>query len=319
MKQKLPAYVVEALLVSGFDDKVSILGMDLDDGPNNSIKEIEKYIDERKANYPQCLNPNLPSNASFEFPPGHRIRIQAFITEVKSKHSTVKFASESKGKSRKRKLGVGVVDCDDDHQESVPNVMSELRKKLSKWSQDKLDKPLVENEDYSLIVHRDAMKPKEISASVRCIRCGSSQRINRKPSGNKPWQLSNFTKHYNSCVKGKRSENKQKKLQKYFPATVSKDFAIPNQGYPNYPPPYPLPVFQSFQSPHCFSASSEHSQSLPVMAFNNPSVDGQSSESWDNNIHVDEPKTHDISKDHDTSCEDGSPQSSESPANQGFR
>ena len=239
MKQKLPAYVVEALLVSGFDDKVSILGMDLDDGPNNSIKEIEKYIDERKANYPQCLNPNLPSNASFEFPPGHRIRIQAFITEVKSKHSTVKFASESKGKSRKRKLGVGVVDCDDDHQESVPNVTSELRKKLSKWSQDKLDKPLVENEDYSLIVHRDAMKPKEISASVRCIRCDSSQRINRKPSGNKPWQLSNFTKHYNSCVKGKRSENKTEKAAKVFSCHGFKRFCNTKSRVPKLPTSLP--------------------------------------------------------------------------------
>ena len=99
-------YVVIALLVSGFDDIVSIVGMNLDDGPNNSIKEIKKYIDERKANYPQCLNPKLPSNVSFEFPPGHRIQIQAFIREVKSKHGTIKFVSESKGQSRK--LGVGV-------------------------------------------------------------------------------------------------------------------------------------------------------------------------------------------------------------------
>ena len=37
-----PSYIVESLIVSGFDDVVSIMGMNLDDGPKNSIKEIEK-------------------------------------------------------------------------------------------------------------------------------------------------------------------------------------------------------------------------------------------------------------------------------------
>ena len=33
MKQKLPMYIVESLLASGFDDIVSIVGMNLDDRP----------------------------------------------------------------------------------------------------------------------------------------------------------------------------------------------------------------------------------------------------------------------------------------------
>ena len=35
MKEKLPSYIVECLLVSGFDDVDSIVEMNLDDGPKN--------------------------------------------------------------------------------------------------------------------------------------------------------------------------------------------------------------------------------------------------------------------------------------------
>ncbi len=85
MKQKLPTYIVESLLVSGFDDVVSIAGMNLDDGPKNTIKEIEQYIEGRKVNYPQCMSPSQPPNAPFEFPPGHKIRIEKFVRDVKWK------------------------------------------------------------------------------------------------------------------------------------------------------------------------------------------------------------------------------------------
>ena len=43
--------------------------------------------------------------------------------------------------------------------------------------------------------------------------------INRKPTGSNPWQLSNWTKHYRLCTKGKKrpATKNQDTLQKFFP------------------------------------------------------------------------------------------------------
>ena len=103
MRKKLPTYIVESLLVSGYDDIVSIAGMNLDEGPKNSISEIEQYIDKRKANYPQCLRPNHPENAPFEFPPGHKIRIEKFVCDIKFNHSTIRKQGKRIQRSRPEK------------------------------------------------------------------------------------------------------------------------------------------------------------------------------------------------------------------------
>ena len=71
------------LLVSGFDDIDAIAEMCTDDGPKNSVSVIENFIDKRKANHPKCMGPHQLPNDRFEFPPGHRLRIQKFINDVK--------------------------------------------------------------------------------------------------------------------------------------------------------------------------------------------------------------------------------------------
>ncbi len=71
-------------MVSGFDDEDVISEMDTRDGLNNSITVI---VDKRKSDLPNCMSPTNLSHLPFEFPPGHRIRIENFINQVKRKRN----------------------------------------------------------------------------------------------------------------------------------------------------------------------------------------------------------------------------------------
>lgn len=255
MKKKLPSYIVESLIVSGFDDIVSISGMNLDDSPKNSIKVIEKYIEERKTDYPQCIRPNQSLTSTFEFPPGHKIRIESFVRDIKLKHgSTNKREANSikGGRSKKRKIDTDI-DCDEDKVESISNVTNDLRKRLITWSRKKLEKPLVENKDFAILVKYDTIDSKQILASIRCLSCGNPQRINRKPTGNKPWQLSNFIKHYDSCVTRKQKSDRpeiQLKLPTYFPNAVPQSSKTSSDNSSSSASePHPIKAFPSYQPP----------------------------------------------------------------------
>ena len=82
---------MECFLVSGFDDVDAFVEMNTDDdGPKSSISLIENFIDKRKAELPKCVGPNQILNIPFEFPPGHRIRIQKIVKEVKGRYGVLK-------------------------------------------------------------------------------------------------------------------------------------------------------------------------------------------------------------------------------------
>ena len=61
--------------------------MSLDDGPNNSIRIIEGYINRRKASLPQCIERNQLPDDPFEFRQEHQIEIQKFLCDIKLKHA----------------------------------------------------------------------------------------------------------------------------------------------------------------------------------------------------------------------------------------
>ncbi len=80
MKQRLPEYIVNCFMSSGYDEMEVISTMDTSDKEHNSIDKIEKFIQRKYANSAEH-NP-FPSPA-LEFLPGHRIRICNFVKEVK--------------------------------------------------------------------------------------------------------------------------------------------------------------------------------------------------------------------------------------------
>ena len=76
--------VMNRFLIAGYNTAKCISEMS-----DDSIAEIEKYIDSVKDHYPNCLRcdssgkPILPSNIPFLFPPSHRDQIKQFISSVK--------------------------------------------------------------------------------------------------------------------------------------------------------------------------------------------------------------------------------------------
>ena len=85
LKSKLPGYIVSCMLAAGFDTLDTLVRMDVGNQPGNSIQIIEEYI-----------SSNFPGDARYmhapllgltcKFPPGHRIRIERFVQELRSSH-----------------------------------------------------------------------------------------------------------------------------------------------------------------------------------------------------------------------------------------
>ena len=84
MREKLPAYVVKCLLAAGFDSAEVISSMDVTEGPKNSIEVIETFIDKHFRGNEEYYSSPVLASRPFVFPPGHKIRIVNFVSEVSS-------------------------------------------------------------------------------------------------------------------------------------------------------------------------------------------------------------------------------------------
>ena len=85
MREKLPRYVINCLLASGFDVADVIMSMDVSEQPGNSIETIENYINDHYAGHEDYCNTPVSSCSvtPFVFPPGHRLRIRNFVLELR--------------------------------------------------------------------------------------------------------------------------------------------------------------------------------------------------------------------------------------------
>ena len=79
MKARLPKYIQECLLVSGFDTLDTIASMD--DDFDNFIDQIQRFVQDNMPSNPLFTN---PCSLKYVFPPDHKVRIRNFVKEVKS-------------------------------------------------------------------------------------------------------------------------------------------------------------------------------------------------------------------------------------------
>ena len=206
MRERLPPYIVECFLVSGFDDIDAIVEMNTDDGPKNTISVVESFIDKRKANLPQCMGLHQMPNDPFEFPPGHRLRIKKFVSEMKCQNGITNTTKQMKTKPKSKKQKVENTDSENEGDDSIPTVKDEIRKKIAKWSTKNCDNTLKENVHYTINVQR-TLDGSKLTASIRC-HCGKAMMIQRKSDGSRPWQLSNWTKHYSVKIRKKQLKSR---------------------------------------------------------------------------------------------------------------
>ena len=127
MRERLPPYIVKCFSVSGFSDIDAIAEMCTDDGPKNSVSVIKSFIDKQKANHPKCMGPHQLPNDPFEFPPGHRLRIQKLINDIKCRSGVKNSTRQSRVKTKKQKVETTNDDMDDGN---LPTATNEIRKKL---------------------------------------------------------------------------------------------------------------------------------------------------------------------------------------------
>ena len=232
MSEKLPPYVVNCLQAAGYDVPEVIAEMDISDGPNNSIKVIENFIEKRYPGNPDyfCFHSSsIPSSKTlpFEFPPGHRVRIHNFVREVrKQKSKAVNIRTENRQKKsslpgcKRQKLSKCEVDTSGNESEcevSVHSITTQVRRSISKWikaQQDVRLQNLSENNHFSIVVARVAKSNHTFSVHVSCLKCKSCVHLHQKDKSNKsdPFLISNWTRHVKKCDKSKQASFKQSSM-----------------------------------------------------------------------------------------------------------
>ena len=140
MQKPLPRYVVNCLQ-AGYDELEVVALMDTTEGETSSISKIEKYIEKQHKSNTEVL-PSYPSESfsslSFEFPPGHHIRICNFVEEVKQlyrdKLSSSKPVSTEQVRSATAAIRLKVMaQPEDQFPLTVDEITSQVHENIRKW------------------------------------------------------------------------------------------------------------------------------------------------------------------------------------------
>ena len=149
----LPEYICNCFEVTGFDTKEAIIEMN-----DKTINEIEQYVDKWKKSLPSCLRQDLNmkydiTSMPFEFPLGHRILIQKFISTIKKKDKSAPQKKQKSGPpSKKCKLShvhapnapesivPEATSCHSEILSATPEIkekiVNDIRCKVQKWKKD---------------------------------------------------------------------------------------------------------------------------------------------------------------------------------------
>ena len=218
MHTKLPEYVVKCMLTAGFDVVEVITSMDISNEPGNSIELIENFINQHYAGnkeYTLSLSP-------FAFPPGHRIRICKFVSDVQKQVKASTRIEQKHGRSKVKakqlseKKGTDSSDSDSlNSSESITSVSSRVRRSISAWvkKQNLLDclSNLRENVHFSVTV-KNVAKSHFVSVYVQCFACKANIKLHRQPK-HSTYSISNWTRHAKTCVILKASLSGKKSQQ----------------------------------------------------------------------------------------------------------
>ena len=162
LKSKLPGYIVSCMLAAGFDTLDTLARMDVGNQPGNSIEE---YI---SSNFPgDARYMHAPLLGSMcKFPPGHRIRIERFVQEMRSSHLCHDLFNDAvpavATKKKKKNCEPSAVQAPDGGipaiTESTTSIVSRLRQQINEWQRRMSDerlRSLQEDVHYELTVKEE--------------------------------------------------------------------------------------------------------------------------------------------------------------------
>lgn len=215
MQERLPSYVVNCFVASGYDSKEAICCMSVSDVPNNSIQEIEdfveKHCDTDAASF--CNQKTLCQPKPFIFPPGHRIQIKRFVCEIQEKY---KNASQNKlgqkhflqapclRKAKKvccRFASASDLSSIEIDNETVSSISNQVRRGISAWVKMQSDvklQGLKENQHFQISVQICKISDK-ILVTMKCMPCSTTLQLQRNPRNPSMFLLSNWTRHVKAC------------------------------------------------------------------------------------------------------------------------
>ena len=262
MKKKLPSYVVNSLIATGYDTLDVIAEL-----TDESISEIERIITNDFIGDDRFINQatgNRADASQFKFQPGHQKRIKKFIEEAKCLvKQKANECLRNKGQKRKAQQvvcprsklaktdekteakteehsGQARETTDDDKCGDKSSavcteldVLTEFRQNFAKWQRQQKEKryrEIKENKDFSLKINISA--DHSITAKLHCLMCCKSLSLGVKSNS---ILLSNWTRHINTCKGGRNpSTGKLTTLEtfKFFSyktaGTSSNNIAKPN-------------------------------------------------------------------------------------------
>ena len=123
MKCKLPEYVVNSLLVAGFDMLEVISLMDVSNNSGNSIDEVEEYVHNEHRDW-------LPKGKCL---PWHRLRLRVFVEEVRKSRTPVVTLGKSKKVCKYSSSKGRRVKTDAQSHESPAFMFTSTHTQIAKW------------------------------------------------------------------------------------------------------------------------------------------------------------------------------------------
>ena len=220
MRKKLPQYICNCFEEAGYETADAICEMN-----DESVTDMEKYIDERKDNLLHCMRRNKCTSEPFRFPPGHRILIKKFISSFKGKQLPLQATSGPPAKKRKvsSSLVCGETTSSPSQSqaqqlpETAQTVTNDIRCKVQKWVKDynkgELD-TMIEGDDYSIAVSEPKTNTSICEASILC-KCGKSYAVNIGPKGHR--MINNWSKHVKKCLRMPKDQSKPaKEITQFF-------------------------------------------------------------------------------------------------------
>ena len=197
LKARLPVYIVNCFLISGFDTHDVVASMDVSNQPGNSIEQIEQFITENKLFQDPKYVDEMIYQQRFTFPPGHRLRIVQFVLRFQEEIAHAKVVHHKKG-YRRRSSFTPLKKLDMD------TVSANLQRQLISWARKQEDnedlKLLQEHKHYVINVMElgDSEETKRLKATIMCLLCNKAVLLYGK---DRSFMLSNYTKHVKSCIK----------------------------------------------------------------------------------------------------------------------
>ena len=207
MRLRLPEYIVNCLLVAGFDTLDVIAKMNVGQEPGNSIEMVENFVTANFSGDERYMYAPLGQQIVCKFPPGHRLRIEQFIRELRAtqssnEHVVLHVATNSATKKRKvcAKPAQPKEGSSSYSHEDISTKVGIIRQQIAKWQHTTSDqhvRKLQEHEHFEIIF-------KHGFYSIHCKVCSQDVKLSSK---NQKVILSNWTHHICQCIK--RSEQHQ--------------------------------------------------------------------------------------------------------------